>query len=77
MSQSAALRRLLDVLRQRDIPLGRDDVGWAFESAKTKDDIVTWVDQNLNNSTLLSKDELQLYVIARSFRLLVPPKLDF
>lgn len=75
MSQSAALRRLLDVLRQRDIPLGRDDVGWAFESAKTKDDIVTWVDQNLNNSTLLSKDELQLYVIARSFRLLVPQNL--
>lgn len=65
MSQSAALRRLLDVLRQRDVPLGRDDVGWAFESAKTKDDIVAWVDQNLNNSTLLSKDELQLYVMAR------------
>lgn len=66
MSQSAALRRLLDVLRQRDIPLSRDDVGWAFESAKTKDDIVAWVDQNLYNSTLLSKDELQLYVIIRS-----------
>lgn len=69
MSQSATLRRLLDVLRQRDIPLGRDDVGWAFESAKTKDDLVAWVDQNLNNSTLLSKDELQLYVIIRSSQL--------
>jgi len=69
MSQSAALRRLLDVLRQRDIPLGRDDVGWAFESAKTKDDIVKFVDEHLNHSTLLSKDELQLYVITRSSQL--------
>jgi len=66
MSQSAAFRRLLDVLRQRDIPLGRDDVGWAFESPKTRDEIVRWVEEHLNSSTLLSKDELKLYVTAKS-----------
>ena len=75
MSQSAAFRRLLDVLRQRDIPIGRDDVGWAFESAKTRDDIVRWVEEHLNNSTLLSKDELKLYVTAKSVYLCTP-KLD-
>ena len=69
MSQSAAFRRLLDVLRQRDIPLGRDDVGWAFESPKTRDEIVRWVEEHLNNSTLLSKDELRLYVTAKPVHL--------
>ena len=86
MSQSAAFRRLLDVLRQRDIPLGRDDVGSAFESPKTRDEIVKWVEEHLNNSTLLSKDELRLYVTAKPVHLCsiltciryrnLPPSID-
>jgi len=56
------MERLIKVLKERDIPLGQDDVQWAFESVKTKDDIVRWVEEYLNEPTLLTKDELEMYV---------------
>ena len=60
MGDSPALKTLIDALRDHDIPLGRDDVQWAFESAKTGDDMTAWVEEYLNQSTLLSKEELEL-----------------
>ncbi|KAK7518378.1 uncharacterized protein IWZ02DRAFT_317461 [Phyllosticta citriasiana] len=61
MADSETLNHLLSVLRERRIPLTRDDVQWAFESVKTRDDAVAWVDQYLQQNTLLSKEELDLY----------------
>lgn len=60
MQSSRSLERLLTVLEERETGLGRDDVEWAFKSAKTKDGITAWVDEYLEPATLLSKDELDL-----------------
>ena len=54
------MERLVEVLNARDIPLGHDDVQWAFESAKTKDDAMKWVTEYLDEPTLLTRDELEL-----------------
>ncbi|KAL1623017.1 hypothetical protein SLS56_008428 [Neofusicoccum ribis] len=61
MRDNDPLNRLLTVLRDRRIPLARDDVQWAFESVKTQDDAAAWVDEYLHNNTLLTKEELELY----------------
>ncbi|KAI9843677.1 MAG: hypothetical protein M1837_006144 [Sclerophora amabilis] len=57
----ATLDHLLTVLRDRDIPLTRDDVQWAFESPNTRLEVTRWVEEYLGTETLLSKEDLQLY----------------
>ncbi len=54
------LEHLLLVLRERDIPLSRDDVQWAFDAPNTKETVEEWVKEYLGVDTLLSKDELEL-----------------
>ncbi|KAF2836017.1 hypothetical protein M501DRAFT_980600 [Patellaria atrata CBS 101060] len=61
MSNSSSLEHLVKVLEERVTGLERDDVQWAFESVKTKDDATAWVDEYLNDDTLLSKEELDLF----------------
>ncbi|KAF2091762.1 hypothetical protein K490DRAFT_31952 [Saccharata proteae CBS 121410] len=61
MADSTPLNRLLAVLRERRIPLTRDDVQWAFESVKTQGDAEAWVQQYLEPETLISKEELEIY----------------
>lgn len=61
MQQPDHLEHLLTVLRDRQIPLGRDDVQWAFNAPNTKDMVVEWVEEYLGPDTLLSKEELDLY----------------
>ncbi|KAI9815562.1 MAG: hypothetical protein M1827_002696 [Pycnora praestabilis] len=61
MDEQAPQARLLAVLRERDIPLTRDDVGWAFDSPQTNGQVTQWVQQYLGAETLLSKEELELY----------------
>ncbi|OMP87211.1 hypothetical protein BK809_0007297 [Diplodia seriata] len=61
MRNDEPLTRLLTILRERRIPLTRDDVQWAFDSVKTQNDAVSWVDEYLQSETLLSKEELALY----------------
>jgi hypothetical protein len=56
---------LLSVLNEHDISLGSDDVSWAFASAKTREEIINWVKEYLQEHTLLSKDEATLFVISR------------
>lgn len=55
------LEHLLIVLRERDVPITRDDVQWAFDAPNTKDTVVEWVKEHLGADTLLSKEELDLY----------------
>ncbi|KAI5366651.1 hypothetical protein Slin14017_G042910 [Septoria linicola] len=58
---SPDMRLLLHVLQERNIPLGEDDIAWAFEGKKTRDDATAWVKEYLGSSTLLSRDELRFY----------------
>lgn len=55
-----AREHLLAVLKERGIPLGKDDVAWAFASPQARDDIVAWVKEYLQQDTLLSNDEVRL-----------------
>jgi len=59
---SPELMQLLNVLEERDIPLTHDDIAWAFESPRTQQQITQWVHQYLSPATLLTKEELHLYV---------------
>ena len=61
MDSDASLKRLLQVLSERDIGLGREDLDWLFESPETRDDMIAWVNEYLNDETLLSPEELELY----------------
>ena len=63
MQPSDPLEHLLFVLGERDIPLSRDDVQWAFDAPNTKEAVVDWVNEYLGADTLLSKDELELYAL--------------
>lgn len=60
MGHNASLKRLLDVLSQRNIGLGRDDLSWLFETPDTRDDMDAWVNEYLNEETLLSHEELEM-----------------
>jgi hypothetical protein len=55
------LFQLLRILDERDIPLGRDDIAWAFDAASTREQVQTWVKQHLTPASLLTKEELNLY----------------
>lgn len=55
------LSHLLAILEERDIPLGRDDVAWAFERPDSSRGLTAWIAEYLTPATLLSKGELQLY----------------
>lgn len=62
MDADASLKRLLYVLSERDIGLGHDDLGWLFDGEETRDDMIAWVNEYLREETLLSREELEMYV---------------
>jgi len=55
------MEQLLTVLRDREIPLDRDDVQWAFKSSKARDEATAWTQEYLQTASLLSKNELDSY----------------
>jgi hypothetical protein len=57
-----AREHLLNVLKERGIGLGSDDISWAFASSKTRDQSIAWVKEYLQDATLLTKDELKTWV---------------
>lgn len=61
MTDSDARQQLLSALYKRGIDLGPDDVDWAFASPKTKAELTAWIVEYLDSSTLLTRDELDLY----------------
>jgi hypothetical protein len=61
MQDHEAREHLLVALKERGIPLGSDDISWAFASPKTRDEIIAWVKEYLQEDSLLTKDELDLY----------------
>ncbi|KAI4856722.1 hypothetical protein E4T45_01805 [Aureobasidium sp. EXF-8846] len=61
MDAAASLNRLLAVLTERDIGLGYDDLAWLFDSAQTRDSMMSWVHEYLAPATLLSPEELDMH----------------
>lgn len=61
--------KLISVLKARDIPAKREVIESAFEDDRN----AQWASERLRPDTLLSKDELALYV---SFVAPPPPKLQ-
>ena len=59
---SRELQHLLKVLKGHNIALGRDDVAWAFESGSTAGDVSAWVREYLSPHSLLTREELHLYI---------------
>ena len=57
MQDYQAREHLLAVLKERDIPLGADDISWAFVSSKTREQTIAWVKVYLQDPTLLTKSE--------------------
>lgn len=62
MSDEAAAHHLLTVLEERDLAVSLDDVLLAFESEETREEAASWVSEYLDPCTLLSREELELYV---------------
>ena len=51
---------LLRVLHERDIDLTEQDVKWAFDSPRSRDQVSEWVWNFLTPDNLLSKEEAEL-----------------
>jgi hypothetical protein len=61
MTDDNAKAKLLSTLQSRGIPLGLDDIEWAFRSETTKKEAIAWIEEYLSDATLLTRDELDLY----------------
>lgn len=60
MDPSEAQSHLLRVLAAHQIPLGGDDVAWAFGNPKTMMPVVDWVERYLGKDTLVSLEEAEM-----------------
>lgn len=60
MDTSEAQYHLLGVLAAHQIPLGSDDVAWAFGNPKTAMPVVDWVERYLGKDTLVSLEEAEM-----------------
>lgn len=60
MNPSEAHSHLLGVLAAHQIPLGDDDVAWAFANSKTTIPVVDWVERYLGKDTLVSLEEAEM-----------------
>ncbi|KAF2105797.1 hypothetical protein BDV96DRAFT_655271 [Lophiotrema nucula] len=61
MEDEAAAHHLLNVIEERELNVDLDSVLAAFEDESTKKDLAAWVNEHLNEETLLTKEELELY----------------
>ena len=60
MAEEAAAHHLLNVLEERDLSVDLDKILAVFESDETKTAAAAWVNEYLNEETLLTKEELEL-----------------
>ncbi|KAF2196410.1 hypothetical protein GQ43DRAFT_484974 [Delitschia confertaspora ATCC 74209] len=61
MAEEAAAHHLLNVLDERELSVDLDAILATFESEDTKAQAAAWVNEYLNEETLLTKEELELY----------------
>ena len=60
MHGEPAIAQLFATLEEHAISVSKDDVLHIFANPKTKENAIAWIDEYLNPSTLLSKEELDL-----------------
>ena len=60
MHGEPAIAQLFATLEELAISVSKDDVLPIFASPMTKENAIAWIDEYLNPSTLLSKEELDL-----------------
>lgn len=63
MAEEEAAHHLLNVIEERELNVDLDKVLAAFEDVGLKKDVAAWVNEYLNEDTLLTKEELELYVL--------------
>ncbi|KIW05942.1 uncharacterized protein PV09_03132 [Verruconis gallopava] len=61
MDVDKSKNKLLTVLQARGIPLGLDDIQWAFDADVTRKEAAAWIEEYLNEATLLTREEKELY----------------
>ncbi|KAF2264093.1 hypothetical protein CC78DRAFT_568595 [Lojkania enalia] len=61
MAEEEAAHHLLNVLEERELDVDLDKILAAFEDEDKKRDVASWVNEYLNEDTLLTKEELELY----------------
>ncbi|KAF2995102.1 hypothetical protein E8E13_003924 [Curvularia kusanoi] len=61
MSEEQAAHHLLNVLEERGLDVDLDKILLGFEDEDTKGEAAAWVHEYLNEETLLTKEELELY----------------
>lgn len=62
MDEEQAGNHLLNVLEERGLDVDLDKILLGFEDGNTKHEAVAWVEEYLHEDTLLTKEELELYV---------------
>ena len=60
MSEEQAAHHLLNVLEERGLDVDLDNILLGFEDEEIKRDAAVWVEEYLNEETLLTKEELDL-----------------
>jgi hypothetical protein len=60
MAEEAAAHHLLNVIEERELDVDLDKVLAAFEDGESRE-AAAWVNEYLNESTLLTREELELY----------------
>lgn len=63
MAEEAAAHHLLNVIEERELNVDLDKVLAAFEDEGLRRDAAAWVNEHLHESTLLTREELELYGI--------------
>lgn len=63
MAEEQAAHHLLNVLEERGLNVDLDKILLGFEDEQTKQEAAAWVEEYLHEETLLSKEELELYVL--------------
>lgn len=64
MSEEQAAHHLLNVLEERGLDVDLDKILLGFEDEDTKGEAAAWVHEYLNEETLLTKEELELWVFS-------------
>lgn len=62
MEEEQAAHHLLNVLEERGLTVDLDKILLGFEDEHIKQEAATWVQEYLNEDTLLTREELELYV---------------
>ena len=62
MADEQAAHHLLNVVEERGLSVDLDKILLSFEDGHTNHDSAAWVEEYLHEETLLTKEELELYV---------------